>query len=108
MLRLFALVAVRCLQRLTHAVAVSPVLRRPARFFLRNDLRDFSSAIFDKHAAIVALGAAIPVCRTQRRDQYDRVQSAVVARKRAADSQRFGGWTVVQRPRTKRQRLGEL
>src|SRR5262249_56934932 len=100
MLRLFALFPNRCVQGIAHAVAVSSVLRRPARFLFRDKLCDLPSAIFDEHAAVLALGAAVPLRRAQWRNQYDRFQSALAARERAADSQRPCRRTMVQSPGT--------
>src|SRR5260370_42371199 len=63
MLQLLALLADHRVQGPAHSLAVSPVLRRFARSFVRNHICRFSPALFDEHTAFLASGAAVPLRR---------------------------------------------
>src|SRR5712672_2978739 len=108
LLHLFAFFADGCLQRAADALAISAILRRSPRSQLRNNFRHFPPAVFDEHAAFLGLGAAVPLCGAQRRDQYDCLESAVDACERAGGSSEAYGWVVAAGARGKRQRFGEL
>src|SRR5215470_1890028 len=85
MLRLFTLVAIRCLQGSAHSLAIPAILRRPPRLFLRNDVRHFPSALFDEYVSLLASGSAFPLRSTQWRNQHDCFQSALAACEGTAD-----------------------
>ena len=82
-LHLFAFLPDHRVQGPPHALAVSAVLRRFARPIVRDGVRRVSSALFDEHAAILASGAAVPLRRAQRRDQYHRLEPALAAHQAA-------------------------
>src|SRR5258706_10549669 len=107
LLHLFAFFADGCLQGSVDAVAISAILRRLARSELCHHFRHLSPAVFDEHAAFLGFGAAVPLCGAQRRDQYDRVESAVDARERARSSSETYGWALGPDTRGESQRFGE-
>src|SRR6267142_7133638 len=86
LLHLFAFFTDGGLQRAADALAISAILRRLARSQLCHHFRHFPPAVFDEHAAFLGFGAAVPVCRAQRRDQYDCLESAVDACERTRGS----------------------
>src|SRR5882762_5753915 len=94
LLHLFAFFADGGLQRAADALAISAILRRLARSELRHHFCHFSPAVFDEHAAFLGFGAAVPLCGTQRRDQYDCLEPAVDACKRARGSREAYGWAL--------------
>src|SRR5882762_9900066 len=94
LLHLFAFFADGCLQGSVDALAISAILRRLARSQLCHHFRHFPPAVFDEHAALLGFGAAVPLCGTQRRDQYDCLESAVDARERARGSSEAYGWAM--------------
>src|SRR5882724_8809006 len=108
LLHMFAFFVDGCLQRAADALAISAILRRSPRRELRHHFRHFPPAVFDEHAAFLGFGAAVPICGAQRRDQYDRVESAVDARERARSSSETYGWALAPDTRGERQRFGEL
>src|SRR5882757_10036447 len=94
LLHLFAFFTDGGLQRAADALAISAILRRSPRSQLRNHFRHFPSAVFDEHAAFLGFGAAVPICRAQRRDQYDCLEPAVDACERARGSREAYGWAM--------------
>src|SRR6267154_3350029 len=108
LLHLFAFFADGGLQRAADALAISAILRRSPRSQLCHHFRHFPPAVFDEHAAFLGFSAAVPLCGAQRRDQYDRVESAVDARERAGSSGEAYGRAVAASSRGERQRFGEL
>src|SRR5437868_10531182 len=94
LLHLFAFFTDGGLQRVADALAISAILRRSPRSQLCHDFCHFPPAVFDEHAAFLGFGAAVPLCRTQRRDQYDRLESAVDARERTRGSGEAYGWAL--------------
>src|SRR6266404_363313 len=86
LLHLFAFFADGCLQGSVDALAISAILRRLARSELCHHFRHFPPAVFDQHAAFLGFGTAVPICRTQRRDQYDCLEPAVDACERTRGS----------------------
>src|SRR5882757_3813346 len=98
LLHLFAFFTDGGLQGAADALAVSAILRRSPRSQLRNNFRHFPPAVFDEHAAFLGFGAAVPLCGSQRRDQYDCLESAVDARERARSSGEAYGWAMATGP----------
>src|SRR6266478_5005595 len=97
LLYLFAFFTDGCLQRAADSLAISAILRRLARSQLCHDFRHFSPAVFDEHAALLGFGAAVPICGTQRRDQYDCLEPAVDACERTRGSGEAYGRAVAAR-----------
>src|SRR6266851_8691031 len=108
LLHLLTLFANHRLQGPSHALAVSAILRRPARSFVRNHICRFSPALFDQHAAFLASRAALPLRRAQRRDQYDCLEPPLAARQSRRNPLAAHGGTVVPPPRRKRQRFRQF
>src|SRR6266404_8654532 len=79
LLYLFAFFADGCLQRAADALAISAILRRSPRSQLCHHFRHFPPAVFDEHAAFLGFGAAVPLYGSQRRAQYDCLESALDA-----------------------------
>src|SRR5438477_7917443 len=89
LLHLLALFADRSLQGPAHTLAISAILRGLARPELRNQFRHFPPALFHQYPAILESCPAVSLLRPQRRNQYHRVQSPLVARQGKSDSRKI-------------------